>query len=234
MSAVRVRRAIQAIVGAELADLPHHAKYRSRVVSQLADGSLEAVPDDATIPGESSVPIRTGLPGVTLKVPAGTRVQIGFEGGDPSKPVAELWAEGMADEVTLEAGQSITFKATGTLDGTIELEASGQPAGEHVLTVEQLVNILIWFFDPVLGVSSALDPATLGWKVIPAAYPAPSNPLEPKLLAFLSAAAGFPPLLPSVAAALQAAIAAQLPKPPAAPVLGQVLPGIACKGVRAG
>jgi len=73
-----------------MARVDFFAAYPSRVVVQNADGTLDVLPDDPRIPSKAAVPIRS-LPGVTLKVTPGARVLLGFEDGDPKKPIATLW-----------------------------------------------------------------------------------------------------------------------------------------------
>ena len=98
---------LEAMVGARLDYL---ARYPARVVSQ--DGNrLELQPDDPRIPGIPGVPIRVGVPGLTLKVPSGARVLLAFEGGDPSRPVAEIWESGTPIEVKFDAEKTMSFSA---------------------------------------------------------------------------------------------------------------------------
>lgn len=118
--------------------------YPCTVVAQRADGSLDLVPDDPTLPSCAGVPYRS-LPGVAVEVPAGARVLLGCEGMDPRRPVATLWEpdeltrlvvaggehpaarQGHAVEVTLPMGALIPALAPGgplpaaplTLTGTI-------------------------------------------------------------------------------------------------------------------
>lgn len=83
-----VRSIVTRVLGERLDFL---ALYPARVVVQNLNGTLDVQPDDARLPSMQSVPIRYGVPGVTAKVAAGGRVLIGFENGDPSRPVATLW-----------------------------------------------------------------------------------------------------------------------------------------------
>lgn len=86
----RLRSALAAIVRAETRRVDFHAFYPATVLSQDgAGGPLDLRPDSADLPPPQAVPLRT-LPGCKLTIPAGTRVLLGYEGGDPSKPVATL------------------------------------------------------------------------------------------------------------------------------------------------
>ena len=88
----RLLDALSRLVAALTRRTDYHAFYPARVVAQRGDGTLDLVPDDsARVAPCTGVPIRTGLPGVTLTVPTGARVLLGFEAGDPARPVATLW-----------------------------------------------------------------------------------------------------------------------------------------------
>jgi hypothetical protein len=79
------------------------------VAAQNGDGSLELQPDDERLPPVSRVPLRLGLPGVAVKVAAGSRVLLGFEGGDARSPVALLWEPAGGSSLTeLAIGSSPT------------------------------------------------------------------------------------------------------------------------------
>ncbi len=77
--------------------------HPARVAGQNADGTLQVVPDDAELKGSGldRVPIRSGLPGSRVTVQSGARVRLGFDGGNPSKPFAALWDEGLVGATDL-------------------------------------------------------------------------------------------------------------------------------------
>lgn len=86
--------------------LDYSQLWPARVVSQNSDETLEVVPDDERLRrgrgGMNRVPIRHGIPGIqSIQVAGGTRVRIGFDGGDPDKPFAALWDSGSANLVQL-------------------------------------------------------------------------------------------------------------------------------------
>jgi hypothetical protein len=86
--------------------------YPAKVVRQAEDGTLELYPDDESIRGNgiTHVPIRHGLPGVTVKVKLGQKVILFFEDGDPKKPACALWPDGSSVlEVVLAAETKITL-----------------------------------------------------------------------------------------------------------------------------
>jgi hypothetical protein len=103
----RLTRSVGAIVRHLTAHIDYFALYPAKLVSQNDDGTLELKPDDSRLPGLSKVPIRYGIPGVTVKVASGARVLVGFEGGDPAAPVATLWESGSVTELTIDATSDI-------------------------------------------------------------------------------------------------------------------------------
>lgn len=97
----RIRLALERVIRWVTRDTLFLGQYTAEVVSQAADGTLDLMPDDDRLrsQGLQSVPIRHGLPGVRVEVPAGERVLLGFDAGDPSKPYAALWHEGQITRV---------------------------------------------------------------------------------------------------------------------------------------
>lgn len=79
------------------------ALYPCRVVQQRADGTLDLQAEDSRIGSPASVPYRT-MPGLSFEVSAGARVLLGFEGGDPARPVALLWELGDATALRVNGG----------------------------------------------------------------------------------------------------------------------------------
>lgn len=88
------------------------ALYPARVVSQGDDGTLDIKPDALKLgAGLAMVPVRHGLPGVTVRVRPGARVLLGFEGGDITRPFAALWEAGGLESLTITATTKIIAKA---------------------------------------------------------------------------------------------------------------------------
>jgi hypothetical protein len=86
----RLRAAFAAIVRAETRRVDLFALYPATVLSQDgAGGPLDLRPDSDALPPPQAVPLRV-VNGVKLTLPAGTRVLLGYEAGDPSKPYAVL------------------------------------------------------------------------------------------------------------------------------------------------
>lgn len=84
--------------------LDHLALYPCTVIAQRASGGLDLQPDSPRVPPCADVPIRHGLPGVTVTVPSGGRVLLGYEGGNPDLPYAALWASGDVTAIRVGGG----------------------------------------------------------------------------------------------------------------------------------
>lgn len=97
-----LRAIIEGLVGSRLDRL---ALYPARVVAQSADLTrLDLQPDDSRIPPCAGVPIRHGIPGVTVTVASGSRVLLGYAAGDPMQPYAALWEAGSVTLVSVNGG----------------------------------------------------------------------------------------------------------------------------------
>jgi hypothetical protein len=87
--------------------------YPSRVIRQSGDGTLEIMPDDPVIRGNglTGVSIKHGVPGLQVTVAPGARIQLFFEGGDPKRPAAGLWADG-SSVISAELMMTTSLKIT--------------------------------------------------------------------------------------------------------------------------
>lgn len=99
----RLTAAFDAMVKRSTRRMDYLAVYPGRVVQQNADGTLDVVADAPDVHLPRAIRYRT-LPGLTFTVPAGTRVAVGFEGGDPAKPYAGLWELGDVTRLVLADG----------------------------------------------------------------------------------------------------------------------------------
>jgi hypothetical protein len=74
---------------------PYRCLYRAKVLAQSADGlRVDVQPEDSgdLLPLMSNIPLRHGLPGVTVTIVPGAYLLIGWENGRPNRPFAALWA----------------------------------------------------------------------------------------------------------------------------------------------
>jgi len=97
------------------------AFYPATVVSQGDDGTVDLKPDSKRFGvGLAMVPIRHGLPGVSVRVKVGARVLLAFEGGDPQRPYCALWEAGGLESLTVEASAKILLKAPSVIAAEVE------------------------------------------------------------------------------------------------------------------
>lgn len=121
---------IEAIVGPRI---DRCALYPGRVVAQGADGTLEVMLDDPRFASMTRVPLRTPVPGASVKVQPGARVLVGWEPereGHPHVPFASLWESGTLSELVIDAAVKVRISApTIEIDGTtsVLLAGGGQP-----------------------------------------------------------------------------------------------------------
>lgn len=147
----RLRAAIAAIIRAETRRMDFHALYPASVVSQDgAGGPLDLRPDAEALPAPQAVPLRV-VNGVKLTLPAGTRVLLGYEAGDPSKPYATL---GPFAEVSRFAVNGATSRAAREGDDV----TAGADFATWAASVTAKVNTLVGTLTPsapsVLGTIS--------------------------------------------------------------------------------
>lgn len=107
----RFKASIEAFITRITAKYDYFAFYGCTVVSQNGDGTLELKPDSALVPGHSAVPIRYGIPGVKATVASGGRALLGWDGGDPSKPIALLYDQSTLTSLTITASSAVTINA---------------------------------------------------------------------------------------------------------------------------
>lgn len=132
-------------------------QYPSKVVAQDADGTLHLLPDDPRMGflGLTQVPMRHGIPGLTVKVVPGQYVNLFFEGGDPKKPAAALWPDGSSVlEVELQSTAKNTFVAPLTAIGP-----SAEPTQSFVRG-EALVAYLDAFFTALTTALATITPGS--------------------------------------------------------------------------
>ena len=103
----RLKSALEAFWNRLAGKYDYFAHYPCTVVSQNPDGSLELKPDSPLWPGLSNIPIRYGVPGVTVQVASGARVMLFFENGSPQAPRAAIWESSGLNQITITAATAV-------------------------------------------------------------------------------------------------------------------------------
>lgn len=123
----RVSEDMAAFIGTQVDNrIDFSRMYPSKVLKQSSDGTLELLPDSAKMRGNglTRVPIRHGIPGLHVTVPAGGKVLLFFEAGDPKLPAAALWPDGSS--VTQMKITTPTLIVDGDIQCTGEITAKSQ------------------------------------------------------------------------------------------------------------
>jgi len=123
----RLKSSIKAMVRVfSGAELDYFAYYAARVVSQSGN-KLDLTPDDTRIPGMTSVPMRLGIPGITATVEPGSRVLLGWEGGNPQKPIATAWESSSVTTLNVTAGTIVLNGGTQNVARSVVDKAGPYP-----------------------------------------------------------------------------------------------------------
>lgn len=144
-----MKQAFADLVGSFFPQIDYFAFYPGTLKAMSADKKkVDVDPDNKKLlPGMGSIRLKLGMPGATVDVEPGTgsRLLIGFEEGDPSKPYAMLWEQGehvnhatlTADKITLNASgaQPVHRKGDHEKAGTLMAAWMGQ--------VEVFINGLV-------------------------------------------------------------------------------------------
>jgi hypothetical protein len=135
--------------------------YPAKVVAQDADGTLHLYPDDERMRGSglTGVPMRHGVPGLTVRVAVGEYVMLGFEGGQPSRPYAALWPDGSSVESLTLHGLEVDASGNVTLPGNLTVRGN--------VTAAELSNGTITLGDHVHAVVAVGSPTDVGIPPVP-------------------------------------------------------------------
>jgi hypothetical protein len=97
------------------------AFYDATVAAMNDDGTVDIKTDVARFgAGLSRVPIRHGLPGVSVRVARGARVRLGFAGGDVQQPFVALWDPGSLEELTVTASTKLLLQSPSVVVAQVE------------------------------------------------------------------------------------------------------------------
>jgi hypothetical protein len=102
------------------------AHYRARVDACASDGStLDVTPEDKRISPEKNVPLRLGIPSMTVVVQPGAIVWISWDAGDPKKPhCLPCWETAMVTKVIIT---DMTGGSVEISNGIIKLNGGTKP-----------------------------------------------------------------------------------------------------------
>lgn len=149
------------------------AVYSCKVISQNGDGSLDLVADDNRVGTFTHVPIRYGVPGISVTVPAGSRCYLTFGNGDPSKPIVVDWESGTILTTNINCSGTININCgTGTVNitgGTVNINGGTVNVGTGADSPIARYNELKTAYDGHTHTSSNAGP--------PSATTAPIVPL---------------------------------------------------------
>jgi len=113
------------------------------ITAQDARGLVDLMPDDPEVRGEGvqGVPLRHGIPGVSVKVKPGERAALFFEGGDPQRPACALWPDGSSVlEVAVKSDVKITVEAPQVIVDSQNISLTGAAAADHVAIAELVTD----------------------------------------------------------------------------------------------
>lgn len=84
------------LIDEEIRGTAYYPTFGGKVVQQRGDGTIDITLDDRRLPPLTSVPVLVPVPGAKLTVDAGSRAYVSFAGGDPTRPLAQLYESGNA------------------------------------------------------------------------------------------------------------------------------------------
>ena len=155
----KIRSVIQEVILSTLGHVDTYALYEGTVVDQdSSTGSLDIQLDDDRFGlGWSKIDIVWGLPGITAKVPKGTRVAVGFHEGRRDKPVVRHFLSTATEtpiEISLEVSSDFKIKSDAfsveaacvAIEGSDAIEIKAGPTGaqnwEHATSIEAVVGLI--------------------------------------------------------------------------------------------
>ena len=89
----------------------YSAMYGATVAAQNDDGSLELKPSTTRLPPLSNVPIRYGIPAVSVKVNPGALVVVGFDDASPAKYFAMIVGAAGVQSISIMGGTQPVARA---------------------------------------------------------------------------------------------------------------------------
>lgn len=123
----KVKGGLLLVIRSMMAPTDYHALYPASVIAQNADKTLELRTESTKLGMLSKVRIKLGIPGATVTLEAGASVLLGFEAGDPSRPVALLWGASTITTLSLNGGSMGLAKADHAHEVTVSDAGTGIP-----------------------------------------------------------------------------------------------------------
>jgi len=108
-----------------------HPAFHGTVVAQRGNGNLDVRMDDPDLPPLTDVPCAAPLPGCTMRVSGGARVQVQFLSGDPKRPMAVAsYDQGAGSLVSLSVELEGALTLVGTDSPTLVVVGDGALSGD--------------------------------------------------------------------------------------------------------
>ena len=155
MIADRIKEPLLKIIRSAMRPIDYYALYRARLVAQSGN-KVDLQPDDSRLPPMAGVSLRHGLPGVSVTVSPGAYLMVGWDGGDPRKPYAELWEGGeTVSEIQIAGTTPVAREGDNLTASAIFKTWAGK--------VETVINsVAPGTFDPVTGSFASSAPGAPG------------------------------------------------------------------------
>lgn len=101
----RARAALGAIVQDESRALPYALCYPCEVIKDWGNMTLDLMPEDTELlPPLERIPLRVGVPGLTIRLKVGARVWLAFDNAEADRPLAYLFESGQVERWQLKTG----------------------------------------------------------------------------------------------------------------------------------
>lgn len=166
-----IRKELSRNVSAMTESARFFGHYRCTVLGQNADKTVNVRVDSDAFEAPPSIPIRSSSPAWEITLLPGTKCNVAFEDGDPSKPYVCDFERGSIVSQTFDGGSSGVARIgdTGT-GGTISWDAAATPGAVKL------------FYTPPGGAPSLLFVMSINAGALSAAPTTGTLPIETKNL----------------------------------------------------
>ena len=121
-----VVRALREVVHEATRYTLDHPAFHGQVITQRGNGNLDILMDDPALPPLTDVRCAAPLPGCTLRVSGGSRVQVHFLSGDPKQPIASASYDqgaGTLTSLSVQVDEALTLVGTNAPTLVVQGEA---------------------------------------------------------------------------------------------------------------